>query len=152
MNASTELATPRLIRGGIAVDDRGALRFVNDFQFPGVKRFYCVTNHQAGFVRAWHAHRREAKFVTVLQGAAIVGAVRIDDWESPNPAAVVERHVLSSAQPAVLAIPAGYANGFMTLTADTIVVFFSTATLEESAADDVRFPARFWDIWQVEAR
>ena len=152
MSTSHEPTVPQLIRGGIAVDDRGSLRFVNDFQFTGVKRFYCVTNHQAGFIRAWHGHRHEAKYVTVLQGAAVVGAVKVDDWTTPDPAAHVHRHVLSAAQPAVLAIPAGHANGFMTLTDDTIVVFFSTATLAESAADDIRFPARFWDIWQVEAR
>ena len=43
---------PHMIPGGIAVDDRGALRFINDFAFEGVKRFYCVTNHRAGTVRA----------------------------------------------------------------------------------------------------
>jgi dTDP-4-dehydrorhamnose 3,5-epimerase len=139
--------SPQLIEGGLAVDDRGAVRFVNGFDFAGVKRFYTVTNHQIRTVRAWHAHRREAKYVTVLQGAAIIGAVAIDDWNQPSQDNEVHRFVLAGSKPAVCHIPAGYANGFMSLTDDTILVFFSTATIEESMADDVRFPARYWDIW-----
>jgi hypothetical protein len=29
------------------------------------------------------------------------------------------------------------------------LIFFSTSTLEESRGDDVRYDARYWDIWQV---
>ena len=142
----------RLIEGGLAVDDRGSVGFINDFNFAGVKRFYAVTNHRAGFVRAWHAHRHEAKYVMVLQGAAVVGAVKIDDWAKPSKAAQVERFVLSAAKPSALYVPAGYANGFMSLTDNTVMVFYSTATVEESRGDDVRFDARYWDIWQVVER
>ena len=139
----------RIIEGDLAVDDRGAVSFVNDFDFSGVKRFYKVTNHMAGFVRAWHAHRREAKYVTVLQGAAIIGAVRIDNWEKPSKELPVERYVMSSKKPQVLYIPPGYANGFMSLSSDLKLIFFSTATLEESSNDDIRFDAGYWDIWNV---
>jgi dTDP-4-dehydrorhamnose 3,5-epimerase-like enzyme len=145
-------AEPRVINGGLSVDDRGTVAFVNDFAFAGVRRFYTVSNHAAGSVRAWHAHRREAKFIAVLRGAAAVGAVKIDCWENPSSAAPVRRFVLSAQKPAVLCIPAGYANGFMSLTADTLLAFFSTATLEESRADDVRYDARLWDIWKVGER
>lgn len=142
-------AVPRLIEGGLAVDDRGELAFVNDFDFAGVKRFYTVTNHTSGFVRAWHAHRLEAKYVTVLRGSAIIGAVEIDDWERPSRDSKVYRWVLSALKPSVVYIPAGYANGFMSLTEDALLAYFSTATLESSRGDDVRYDARYWDIWNV---
>ena len=143
---------PVMMAGGLAVDDRGEVGFVNGFDFAGVKRFYTVRNHRGGFVRAWHAHRREAKFVTAVSGAALVGAVRIDDWDTPSPSLPVVRHVLAAAQPRVLFIPAGYANGFMSLTDDTRLIFFSTSTLEESKGDDIRYDARHWDIWTIEER
>jgi dTDP-4-dehydrorhamnose 3,5-epimerase-like enzyme len=60
--------------------------------------------------------------------------------------------VLSASAPAVLYIPAGYANGNMSLTADAKAVFFSTATVEESREDDIRLDARLWDPWPVEER
>lgn len=145
----TGMAVPRLIEGSLAVDDRGKVGFVNDFDFAGVKRFYTVTNHKPGFVRAWHAHHHEAKYVTVLRGVAIIGAVKIDDWESPSRESKVHRFVLSSHKPCVVYVPAGYANGFMSLTEDAVLVFFSTATLEETRGDDVRYDARYWDIWEV---
>lgn len=146
------MVEPRLIEGGIGVDDRGAVGFVNAFDFAGVKRFYTVRNHRAGFVRAWHAHRGEAKYVTAVAGVLMVGAVEIDDWEAPAPDRHVWRYVLAASRPAVLFIPPGYANGFMSLTADAVALFFSTATLEESRGDDVRYPARHWDVWRIEER
>jgi dTDP-4-dehydrorhamnose 3,5-epimerase len=87
-----------------------------------------------------------------MTGAALVAVVAIDDWEHPALDAPVERFVLSASTPAVLVIPPGHANGFMSLTADARLVFFSTATLDESRGDDVRFPARTWDPWGVEER
>ena len=144
--------TPRLFAGGLAVDDRGSVGFVNDFDFAGVKRFYQVTNHRPRFVRAWHAHRREAKYVAVASGAALIGAVKVDDWQCPSVDGEIHRHVLSADQPSVLYIPAGYANGFMSLTEGATLLFFSTASLEESRGDDVRYDSRLWDIWDVAER
>jgi dTDP-4-dehydrorhamnose 3,5-epimerase-like enzyme len=141
-----------LIEGGLSVDDRGQLSFVNDFDFAGVKRFYVVSNHVAGFVRAWHAHKKEAKYVVVVKGAALVGAVKVEAWDEPSKDAEVARFVLSANKPAALYIPPGYANGFMSLTEDALLMFFSTSTLEESRGDDYRYDARYWDIWLAEER
>lgn len=140
---------PKLMQGALAVDDRGEVGFVNDFDFANVKRFYTVKNHRQGFVRAWHAHQRETKYVTVVEGAALIGAVAIDDWETPSKHLEVLRFVLSAQKPAVLFIPAGYANGFMSLTVDTKLIFFSTFTLAESHGDDIRYDACYWDIWNI---
>jgi len=152
MSGPDGVGAPRLLEGGLAVDDRGSVAFVNAFHFEGVKRFYVVANHRQGFVRAWHAHRREAKYVTVVTGAAVVAAVQIDDWERPSRELEVHRFVLSAAKPSVLFIPPGHANGFMSLTDHAKLVFFSTSTVEESRDDDVRYEARHWDVWTVEER
>jgi dTDP-4-dehydrorhamnose 3,5-epimerase len=143
---------PKLIEGALAVDDRGDVGFVNDFNFAGVKRFYRLTNHRQGFVRAWHAHRQEAKYVSLMAGAAIVAAVKIDNWDKPSKDAKVHRYVLSARKPAVLYIPAGYANGFMSLSDDAVLAFFSTSSLEESRGDDIRYDARYWNPWDVVER
>lgn len=141
-----------MMAGGLAADDRGELAYVNDFRFEGVKRFYMVSNYSQGFVRAWHGHKREAKYVTAVSGAAVVGAVCIDDWERPSKELEVQRFVLSAHRPSVLYIPPGYANGFMSLTADLRLMFFSTSSLEESHGDDFRYESRYWDIWKVVER
>lgn len=136
-----------LIDGGLAVDDRGKLSFVNDFDFKDVKRFYVVENHEKGFVRAWHGHKKEGKYVYVSKGSAIVAYVSLEgEWE-------LNRFVLSADKPQILFIPPGNYNGFKTLTDDAQLFFFSTSTLEESKDDDIRQPANKWKgVWEIEQR
>lgn len=145
---------PNLIPGGLAVDDRGQLTFANAFSFDRVRRFYIVENFSTSTVRAFHGHLQEEKFVLVVSGSAIVAAVHLDDVQRPNADIKPTRFVLSSRQPSILRIPAGYANGFRPLESGTKIIFFSTATLEESAKDDYRFPHDYWgtDVWNVEFR
>lgn len=98
----SRMQEPTLLRGDVALDDRGEVGFVNTFDFAGVKRFYTVSNHRPGFVRAWHRHRHEAKYVMAVVGAALVGAVAVDDWERPSKTAKVWRYTLSARWPAGL--------------------------------------------------
>lgn len=145
---------PVIIKGGLAVDDRGTLRFVNDFNFDGVKRFYMVENHAAGFIRAWHGHRHEAKYVYVVSGAALVVAVRLEDARLDLPIEKAFRTVVSDSAPAIVRIPGGYYNGFKTLTPGCRVIFFSDASLEESKSDDLRLPFEAVNekIWEIAYR
>ncbi len=144
----------RLIPGGVAVDDRGCLNFANDFNFYGVKRFYQVQNFSTSTIRAFHGHLREAKYVYVAKGSAIVAAVELDDIKSPSKNKKVNRFILSDKKPQVLFIPPKYANGFRPLEEDTRILFFSTSSLEESKGDDYRFPVDYWgkEVWEVENR
>jgi dTDP-4-dehydrorhamnose 3,5-epimerase len=134
-----------MINGGIAVDDRGLLRFVNEFDFKGVKRFYQVENHRQGFIRAWHGHKIEGKYVYVTSGSALIGVVNMDTNE-------VTKYVLSARQPKVLYIPPNHYNGFKNLEDNTSIIFFSTTTLEESKGDDIRKPFDEWNIWDEDFR
>lgn len=132
----------KIINGDLSVDDRGQVSFVNDFNFEDVKRFYMVENHDRGFIRAWHGHKHEGKYVYVVNGSIILGAVNLDTNE-------LTRLVLSAKKPKVVYIPQGYANGFMNLENDTKVIFFSTSTLHESLSDDIRFEWDKWNIWDI---
>lgn len=133
------------IQGGLFADDRGFLRFINDFDFKDVKRFYQVENHSKNFIRAWHAHKHEEKFVYVAKGSALIGAVNLESEE-------VYKTTMTSQSPSILYIPANYANGFKTLEENTIIMFFSTSTLEESKGDDLRFDYDKWNIWEENYR
>lgn len=143
---------PTIIKGGLAVDDRGSVRFINDFNFVGVKRFYLIQNHRQSFVRAWHGHKNEGKYFLCVAGSFVCAAVKIDDWNNPSKEAKVNRFVLSAESPSILAIPPGYANGLMSLSENAKLMVFSSSTLEESLNDDIRFPGRYWDVWAVEER
>tara|TARA_Y100000310_G_scaffold332355_2_gene407769 strand:- start:824 stop:1270 length:447 start_codon:yes stop_codon:yes gene_type:complete len=148
------MSKPTLIKGGIAIDDRGSVSFVNDFDFSSIKRFYQVKNFSRDTIRAFHGHLKEAKYAYVAKGSAILAVVKLTSTENPDKAQKVERFVLSDKSPTVLYIPEGYANGFKILEKDTLILFFSTTSLEESQGDDFRFPQDYWgkDIWEIENR
>ena len=139
-----------LMQGDVFTDDRGKLRFVNNFDFSKVKRFYQVENHRQGFIRAWHGHFKEGKYVYVASGSALVGVVPLEDELGKN--SQPQRFVMSAEKPQVLWIPPQHANGFMNLTENTIIMFFSTSTLQESQGDDIRYPYDKWNIWQEDYR
>lgn len=141
---------PIFIKGGLAVDERGVLRFVNDFTFGNVKRFYQVENHSRGFIRAWHGHEREGKYVWASSGSALVGVVSLN--APRGDISHVKKFVVSCQSPAILKIPNGYYNGFMTLEDDTRLLFFSTSTLDESKEDDIRLGYDIWNIWNENYR
>ena len=140
------------IKGGIAVDDRGVLTFCNDFDMKDIRRFYQVSNHSSNFIRAWHAHKYEAKYVSVISGSTILATVKIDNWDEPSKDLHVERFVLSEKKPGILFIPAGYAHGYKTLVPETRLAFFSTAVLNKSIDDDYRYDAFYWNPWEIEER
>ena len=135
----------KIINGGIAVDDRGDVRFVNDFDFKNVKRFYHVSNHRRGFIRAWHGHKKEGKYVYVSSGSALIGVVNMESNE-------ISKFVLSSKSPKILWIPPGNYNGFKSLEENTSILFFSTTTLDESLGDDIRKDFDEWNIWDEDYR
>jgi dTDP-4-dehydrorhamnose 3,5-epimerase-like enzyme len=148
------MITPTLIKGDLAVDDRGSVRFVNDFDFKNVKRFYQVENHRQGFIRAWHGHLKEAKYVYVVSGTAWIAVAPLWDanGETQINAKDGKKFVLSAKKPQVLYIPPGYANGFKNLEDNTNILFFSTSTLEESKGDDIRFNYDMWKAFEEDFR
>lgn len=146
--------SPSLVPGGLAVDDRGTLLFANDFDFSGVRRFYVLENFSTSTIRAFHGHMKEEKNFIVVAGTAIVAAVRLTDTQHPSRDEKIERFVLSARKPAVLRVPAGFANGFRALEEGTRIVVFSSASMQDAVSDDYRFPADYWGdaIWTVENR
>lgn len=144
----------QVIDGGLAVDDRGTLAFVNSFAFERVKRFYKVENFSTSVIRAWHGHMKEGKYIYCVRGSAIFAAVALDSTTVPSKTAKVHRFVISSRKPNIVFVPPGHANGFRCLEEGTQVIFFSTASLEETKGDDYRFPVDYWgsEVWEVENR
>lgn len=139
----------KVFPGGLATDKRGKVAFVNDFTFKDVKRFYQIENSALNPVRAFHGHMKESKYFYVANGSILLAAVKLDSPESPNKNAPVYKKILSHENPAIVYIPAGYANGFKSLEENTIVLVFSTKTLAQSLRDDYRYPSNYWgeDVW-----
>ena len=146
---------PEIIEGNIAIDDRGNLRFCNDFNFAekGIKRFYQVENIDKNIIRAFHAHIHEKKYVFVPKGCFKIICVKLN--EDGGMGTTPEIFILSDKKPSILYIPKGYANGFKALKESGMIQFFSTSTLEESKGDDYRIDWNILgkeDIWGCKNR
>jgi len=147
---ATTTTKPRIIKGGQSLDDRGRVCFCNDFDFSDadIKRMYTVSNHEQGFVRAWHGHEKEGKYVYVPTGAAWFAIKPVPDFNNADPSLDdITQVTLSAENPQVLWIPPGHAHGFMTMELGTVIIFFSTSSLRESMMDDRRFEPSYWDIF-----
>lgn len=54
----------QIIKGGTFNDERGYMRFVNDFHFNEVNRFYFIKHPDTETVRAWQGHQFEKRTST----------------------------------------------------------------------------------------
>lgn len=139
---------PELISGNLHKDERGVVRFVNDFDMQNIRRFYHVVNNSCAVVRAWQGHKIEEKYFYVSQGSFLIAAAKIDDWLNPSEKLEPETFILQANNPQILFIPAGYANGVQALEEDSSLIVYSNLTLEESANDTFRFDAKLWNVWK----
>ena len=91
-------------------------------------------------------HQREHKWFTVVAGEVQVAVVQPDDWQSPRSDLPVARYVLSASRPQVLHVPAGFATDSINLTADAILMVFSSGMIADAPSDDFRFPVSQWPL------
>lgn len=149
-----EKEVPGIIAGGSAIDDRGVLSFVNEFSLEKIKRFYVVENFSTETIRAFHGHLKEEKYVFVVKGTALVICAKLDKSGKLEKGQELSKFVLSDRRPAVLRIPGGYVNGFKPLEDKSKIMFFSTASLDESKGDDYRFDWNYFgkNVWEAKNR
>jgi dTDP-4-dehydrorhamnose 3,5-epimerase-like enzyme len=140
----------RLIEGGFSADDRGVLAFFNAMDFSKIKRFYIVDNFSTETIRGWHGHMKEEKFAIALSGAALFVVCPID--APAKQLLTADRETVTLLSDRILWIPAKCAHGFRCLVPMTRILFFSTATLEESKADDYRWAITETELWKVKNR
>ena len=145
------MTKPKLIQGNFFNDERGILSFVNEFNFleKKIQRFYIVKNYQNNFIRAWHGHEEESKFVYCLNGSAKVCCVKIDNFNKPNKNEKIYSFNLNENKPSIVFVPKGYANGFMNTEPNTKLMFLSDKSLEQSKKDDFRYEYNFWNPWKI---
>lgn len=139
---------PKVISGGSFTDHRGDIRFVNDFKFDDVVRFYFIKHPDTHFIRAWQAHKSEAKYFYPISGRFIIAWVKIDDFESPSLDLIPDFHIIDANRSEVLYIPDGYANGLRALDPDSELMIFSNMELKQSIKEKIRYNPKRWFDWE----
>ena len=134
-----------LIKGNEFIDERGALRFFNDFDMGKVVRFYEIAPANTEIIRAWQGHQHEKKWFYCLAGSFVINLVKVDDFDGPSRELVPQKMILKSTEPDILAIPKGYATGIRAMEESSRLQVFSDFSLDASKEDDHRFPLDMWD-------
>lgn len=147
-----DIKKPESLDIEIYSDDRGYLvpvtNILRDKLNKDIKRVYIVGNFGKGVIRGFHYHKREIKIFYIVHGSAKFIAINPENPEE-------DRYIfaISDRHPNLIIIPPGYANGWMSLEDDTILVGLSTSTFEESVEDDIRYdPYKWGDVWTVKGR
>lgn len=143
-----EMLEPQIIKGGTFKDHRGEMRFVNDFKFDNVNRFYFIKHHDVHFVRAWQGHQFETKYFYPISGRFVVAWVKIDDFEFPSLDLAPNFYIIDSQKSEILFIPKGYANGLKAMETESEVMIFSDMELEQSVKEKTMYPADWWLDWE----
>ena len=137
-----------IIGGGQHTDSRGTLHFVNDFDMSPVRRMYMIYHPDTAVVRAWRAHKIEQRWFYVLEGSFEFKAVKIDNWESPDPDLEVEQYTLLAEQSQILHLPVGYASGFRALVPGSKVMVYADGHISDAANDDYQYPVAYFNGWK----
>lgn len=137
---------PSRFSGFQHADQRGSLYFNNAASIAEFKRFYVIENSDALPLRGWHGHKIESKGFICLGGSVRIGGVQIDNWDNPSKSLEVFSATLVAGNLDFVYLPAGYANAILSLEPGSKVMVFSSLTLEESQADDFRFPVDTWPL------
>ena len=145
---------PKTIEGKLFCDARGRLLTWNEYNPTqgGIKRSYVVKNRENGYIRAFHFHQFEEKYIRVVQGAALFVYYHPTDIKTGDCNGEYQKIVLDSDVPQVLYLPPNTAHGFKTLEENTLILVDSTFTLEQSKADDYRYEynilGTYADVWE----
>lgn len=112
-----------------------------------IKRVYYIYNYGKKIIRGFHLHKKEWKYFTIVSGAAKFVAINPENSKNKY------EFISSIRKPTAIVIPPDFANGWVSLEENTILLAASTETIEESLADDKRFdPYKWGDVWSVKGR
>ena len=114
--------------------------------------YFSYENHKLNFIRAWHGHKKEQKYILILSGSIKVSLVKINNWKKPNKKLQIKNYYLNEKCPQMLYIPGGYAHGTQNLKKNTSFIVFSNFSINQSLKDDFRYPYDYWGDWKTNYR
>lgn len=132
------------IPGGTASDERGSIRFVNEFDMTQVKRFYIIKNADTELIRGWRAHKLEQRWFYVLSGTFSIDFVKIDNWEEPSKDLPVKKEMMNASEGKVLHVPVGYGTAFKALEPNSELLVFADFDIEHAKNDDYTYPLDYF--------
>ena len=99
---------PSLINGNNHQDNRGILKYNNNFNLSQIKRMYIIENANIYLKRGWQGHKIEQRWFSVIAGKFKIMLLKVDNWENPSVNLELFTFEINSENLDILHIPAGY--------------------------------------------
>jgi dTDP-4-dehydrorhamnose 3,5-epimerase-like enzyme len=130
-----------IISGGISLDDRGQIRYVNEFDMSLIKRFYIIKNRDTELIRGWRGHKIEHRWFYVLSGTFEILFIKIDNFLNTSPDLPIEKRLFSADDLLILHVPNGYATAFRAIEPDSELLVYADQSIEHAFKDNYT-----WDL------
>ena len=134
-----------IIKGGISLDNRGQIRYVNEFDMSSIKRFYIIQNSDTELIRGWRAHRIEDRWFYVISGSFEINIVEIDNWDQPSVDLSILKYNISAEELQLIHLPAGFGTAIRALEKNSELLVFANYGLEHASSDNYTWPSDYFN-------
>ncbi|WP_062701916.1 WxcM-like domain-containing protein [Chryseobacterium indologenes] len=134
-----------LTKGNQFKDERGIIKFNNDFDASAVKRIYTIENSDTDFIRGWQGHAIEQRWFACTKGSFRIAVVHVDDFNNPSSDLKAEYYDLSSDTLDFLHIEAGCITAIKAVEKNSKLLVLADYELGE-IKDEYRFPLDHFNI------
>lgn len=135
---------PSIINGDNHKDNRGILKYNNDFDLSTIKRMYTIENANIDIKRGWQGHKIEQRWFTVISGKFEIMVLKIDDWECPVVNIKPTIFEITTENLDVLHVPSGYITCIQATIENSKLVIMSDYILGE-ISDEFKFDLNYFD-------
>ena len=136
---------PKVILGGLYADQRGSLRFNNDFDASVIKRFYVIENQPTDLIRGWQGHKIEQRWFSAMKGSIEIRLIAIDNWENPSKNLETIVFTLNAEKLDVLHVPSGYITSIQFIGEEGIL-FVMSDYLNGEIIDEYRYNIDYFEF------
>lgn len=134
---------PTIIKGKSFTDERGILKFNNEFDATSVKRVYTMRNVDCDFVRSWQGHQIEQRWFSAVLGSFKIIIIEPDNWKTPSKDLPVLEFILTAENLDILHIPAGFITSIQAAEENATLLVFADYQLYE-INDEYRFSSDYF--------
>jgi hypothetical protein len=134
---------PIIISGSNYHDDRGILKYNNDFDTSQIKRIYIIEHKSISFERGWQGHKIEQRWFSALRGSFKISLIAVDNWITPSNDIKPIEYILKESKFNVLHVPAGYITNIQAIEKSSKLIVMSDYFINE-INDEYRFPLNYF--------
>lgn len=138
------MESPFIIKGAVFKDDRGSLKYNNDFDLSAAKRTYIIQNATVEFERGWQGHKIEQRWFSAVEGAFKIKVLKLSDWETPSTESEIEEFLIQSETLDILYVPDGYITKIKSEISGAKLLVFSDYHLNE-VDDNYKFDGNLFE-------